>query len=306
MKPPAKPLVLGLGEALYDCLPGRVALGGAPLNWAVHLHRLLDGDGRAGLISRVGEDDLGRQLIKTLDGYGLDTSAIQQDARHATGRVNVTLDHEGQPEYDIVADAAWDHIEATPDAIGLVEKCSAVCFGTLAQRSPSSRAAIMKLLDHAPQAIRMFDVNLRDAFDPTPVLAASLERCTVAKCNEHELPWVLTTLNLTGDAHEDHVAQAQRLRRTFCLRAVVVTRGSRGTLMVTEDSLSEGKPGKYDPTPNADSVGAGDACGAAIVFGMLKNWPHTRTASLANSLGANVASVAGATTHSVTRISCDV
>jgi fructokinase len=288
--------IVGLGEALFDVFVShdRQVLGGAPLNVAVHAHKMVAGLGGQGIpASRIGRDALGRRMIDELTLRGIPTTGLQIDGDRPTGRVNVTL-RGAEPNYEIVADAAWDHLELTDDWIRLADACAAVCFGTLAQRSPQSRATMAGFLEHASQALRLFDVNLRQAFFSADLLWHSCSLATIVKLNEHELPQVRRLLVPTaGDETQDE--QANALRRHFQLDAVVLTRGAAGTALYTAEGKVEGQSARYARAEGADSVGAGDACAAGILIGMLLGWPAPRIVSLANDAGAYVAAQPGAT-----------
>ncbi len=282
-------IVVGLGEALFDLLPAGPVLGGAPLNVAVHAHQL----GAEGiLVSRVGHDDLGRQLRAELAARSMNAAYLQTDRDRPTGTVEVML-RNGEPQYAIVPDVAWDAIDFTDDLDALATRCEAVCFGSLAQRGSQSSRSILRFLDRATRAVRLFDVNLRQRFYTREVLTASLERSTMVKLNETELPRVMQTLGLAAAGEVDD--RMETLRRAFGLGIAVLTRGAQGTVLYTGEGRLEGKPVSYPARPGADNVGAGDACSAGLLVGMMKGWRPTRTLDLANHLGAYVASVPGAT-----------
>lgn len=280
-------VVVGLGEALFDLLPAGPVLGGAPLNVAVHARQLgLDGV----LASRVGRDALGARLREELASRSLSAEHLQTDPELPTGTVGVTL-RDGEPQYDIVRNVAWDRIEFTPGLEALASRCAAVCFGSLAQRDARSAGAIRRFLDRASGALRLFDVNLRQSYFTRETLAGSLRRSTMAKLNEAELPKVLAALGLKAEGEDG----AELLRKSFGLSCAVLTRGARGTLLFTREGRIEGTPVSYPARPDADSVGAGDACSAGLLLGMLRGWTPARTLDLANHLGAYVASLPGAT-----------
>jgi fructokinase len=303
--------IVGLGEALFDLLPSGKALGGAPLNVACHVQQLLqhgasrhphptplpEGEGTAGgtgrgvVASRVGHDELGDEILAALAARGMTADYVQRDPGHPTGTVRVELQG-GQPSYDIVGDVAWDYFELAPAWEQLAGRCAAVCFGTLAQRSAQSRHVIWQFLDAAPQAVRLLDVNLRQDFYDRHVLRESCRRATLIKLNEHELPVLAELLGLKASAVDDRVTE---LRARCNLDAVVYTRGARGTLLVLESGPVDAPPAGYPPEPDADAVGAGDACSAGILVGWVRGLPPARTAALANHLGAFVASRHGAT-----------
>jgi fructokinase len=288
--------VVGLGEALFDVYPDRRVLGGAPLNVALHAHQMaavLRGGGRGIPASRVGVDDLGRRLLAELAARGIPALGLQHDPDRPTGCVLVTLDS-GEPSYEIVEDTAWDRLDFTTEWRDLAMQCEAVCFGTLAQRSPQSRMAIEQFLEQAPRAIRMFDVNLRQHYFSAELIRRSCTLATVVKLNRHELTQVLQLLEFshtTGSVDD----QVMALREHFSLAAVVLTRGAAGTVLYTAAGKIDGEPVSYPRHPDADSVGAGDACAAGTLTGMLLGWPAERIVALANAAGAYVAAQSGAT-----------
>src|SRR5580692_6231936 len=164
-----KKKVVGLGEVLWDHLPGRTCLGGAPANFA-YITTLM---GDQGIVaSRVGEDSLGIDALRHMDGLGLNIDYVQTDAKHPTGTVKVQLDDKGQARFEIADPVAWDFLESTPDWKKLAEQADAVCFGSLAQRSEPSRDAIRNFLRAtSPGVVKVFDVNLRQCFYSQSILA---------------------------------------------------------------------------------------------------------------------------------------
>ena len=199
-------LILGIGELLWDLLPEGSRLGGAPANFAVMAGRL---GNHAAILSRIGRDDLGRKAVDALEPLPADASALQIDTEHETGRVTVTLEA-GQPSYTIHQPAAWDFLELSDEWVHLAERADALCFGSLAQRSPESRQTIQSLVAQASSScVRVFDVNLRVPFYSNEAIQESLELATVLKMNDAEVPLILELLGLPvneGGVHE-------RLRR---------------------------------------------------------------------------------------------
>ena len=295
--------IVGLGESLFDVFPDRAILGGAPLNVAYHAHQLCSASGGRGVVaSRTGTDELGRRMLEELRTRGLTADLVQIDDAHSTGRVDITLRH-GEPTYEFLADVAWDHLEWTPEWQQLAETCDAVVFGTLAQRCPGSRATVQRFVETAQQAIRLFDVNLRVTFFDADSLRRGTELATAIKLNADELPIVLRRLGLASNATDSELCDepsggAGRLLQAFArtsLRSVVVTRGEQGTELVTHEVSVRGSVARFERHPQADNVGAGDACSAGLLWGWLNGWPAERTVTLANRLGAVVASQPGAT-----------
>ncbi len=279
-------MIAGIGEALFDVFPGGIRrLGGAPVNFAVHAAQLLGGNGCAIAVSRAGRDDLGREIRAALTGFGLDDSFLQEDADRPTGQVLVSVDHAGNPSYEILCDVAWDAIEYTDDLRRLAASCDAVCFGTLAQRSERSRESIQRFVSDAKSAWRLFDINLRQHFYDSSILERGFALATAAKLNEDELIVVARLFQLEPDP--------QVVRRRFGLEHVIYTRGERGTVICASAGTYEGTPARFERQPDADPVGAGDACAAAVTVGILSRWPLQQVADFANQVGAYVASRPG-------------
>lgn len=267
-------------------MPGGAQLGGAPANFAFHASEL---GADAAVISRVGQDDLGREIVARLRGMGLNTACVQSDPNRPTGSVTVSVDAAGQPTFEIHRDVAWDALDADPAAYRAVHAADAVCFGSLAQRSAGSGAAIRGLVAAAPPAaLRIFDMNIRQKFYSRDVVERSLELCNVLKLNDAELPQLAAMFGLRGDMKE----QLDQLIERWPLRAIACTRGASGSLIRTREAWSE-----HDgvPTRVVDTVGAGDAFTAAMTVGMLQGWPLERVNAQANLLASYVASCAGAT-----------
>lgn len=295
--------VVGLGEALFDCFDeDRYVLGGAPLNLAVHAHQLLGPRGQGVVASRVGADDLGERVHEELARWGMPTEYVTATADYPTGTVLVEVDTDGQPKYEIRENVAWDHLEFT-DAWGeLAPACSAVCFGTLAQRSPESRAAMQEFLTNAPQALKVCDLNLRQFFYTADLLDECLQSADVLKLNEEELGVVSKALEIgdtvveqTQGGKPERPKTVDALIKDYNLTLLAVTRGKLGTMLFTSDEQVEGTVPAYPRQPRADAVGAGDACGAGIIVGLLLGKTLEEIVELANHMGAYVASQAGAT-----------
>ncbi len=292
--------IVGIGEALFDIFPDRQVLGGAPLNAAVHAHQLgAPRGGRGVVVSRIGQDHLGEVLLGDVRARGMTADYLQSDPDRSTGTVYVDLADSANPQYDIVRGVAWDWMQFDPDAESLANQCQAVCFGTLAQRESESRNCIHRFLTAAKRAVRMFDVNLRQNYYNAQVLRRSCEASTIVKLNDAEMPIVAELLALaippSTPGNEPTERQAYALMKKFDLKLIALTRGPRGTVLLTPTARFDGPPVSYDPEPGADAVGAGDACAAAILLGLVQRWPLDKTVNIANHAGAYVASRCGAT-----------
>lgn len=281
--------IVGIGEVLWDLLPGGRQLGGAPANFTYHA-TALGADTR--LVSRVGRDALGHETLERLSQIGVSTECVEVDDQLPTGSVGVTVNAAGQPQYEIYENVAWDAIHGEAAAQRAVAGADAVCFGSLAQRNAVSRASIQALVSAAPAtALRIFDINLRQHYHSREVIEQSLALANVLKVNDAELPRLAEWFGITGDVR----AQIQQLASRFSLRAVALTRGGDGSLLFADGRWSE-HPGVA--TTIADTIGAGDSFTAAMTLGLLKGWDLDRINDHANRLAAFVCSQAGATPSS--------
>ncbi len=277
--------IIGLGEALFDIFHDQALLGGAPLNMTVHAHQLQN---KAIMISRVGQDDLADQVLAELQSRQMPIDHIQTDPDHPTGTVYVSVDTAGQPAYQITPDVAWDFLQFDPDLEYLAARADAVCFGTLAQRSGQSASTIQRFLSLAHRAIRLFDINLRQQYYNRAIITKSLKLANALKLNEEELNVLKKMFNLDPD---DNAAIAS-LIKTHDLQFAAVTRAEKGATIHTPDQTYTALP--VPATPGGDAVGAGDATSAALLHGATRNWPWPKTLTLANHIGAHVASQKGA------------
>jgi fructokinase len=279
--------VVGLGELLWDILPKGKELGGAPANFA-YMTSLL---GDHGIVaSRVGSDALGRTAGRRLERIGLRSKFLQIDTQHTTGIAKVDVDPAGQPTFRIVEDVAWDFFEWTPEWQKLASTADAVCFGTLAQRSPQSRATIRLFLQEVGRGTtRIFDVNLRQNFYSAEILSDSLKLSDIVKLNQDELPIVVKAL---GGDFSDEERGARWLRDAYGLRLVCITRGAKGSLLVSPNEISHHSGVRISV---ADTVGSGDAFTAALLYHYLRHGTLATMNEAANRMGAWVASQTGAT-----------
>lgn len=282
-----KPLVIGMGEALWDVLPEGRKIGGAPANFAFHA-------GQAGMdarvVSAVGRDALGDETLLTLQQKGLNTDAVAR-VDFPTGVVQVTLSEGGIPQYDICEGVAWDNIPFTPALDELARNAQAVCWGSLAQRSEVSRNCIYRFLDAMPSEqgrLKVFDINLRQHFYSIDVIEASCQRANVLKINEEELVIVSELLRLGTPQVEQ---QCRLLMDRFSLDMLVLTCGCNGSYIFTPVETS------FRVTPLvqvADTVGAGDSFTATLVADLLKGAPVGVAHEHAVQLAAYVCTQQGA------------
>ena len=255
-------LVVGMGEALWDVLPEGKKLGGAPANFAYHVSQLgLD----SCVVSAVGDDKLGHELMDNLNGRGM--QCLIEQVPYPTGTVQVELDEAGIPCYNIKENVAWDNIPFTPRLEALALRTQAVCFGSLAQRSIVSRETINRFLDLMPDGegqLKIFDVNLRQSFYTKDVLCASMRKCNILKINDEELVTVSRMFGYPGIDLQD---KCWLLLGKYNLRMLILTCGVNGSYVFTPGEFS------FVETPRvqvADTVGAGDSFTAAFVASILK------------------------------------
>jgi fructokinase len=292
--PAKRHIVVGLGEVLWDLLPKGKELGGAPANFAYMTSLLGD---KGVVASRVGRDRLGNAAARRLLRLGLKTAYIQVDAKRQTGTVKVQVESDGQPQFEITENVAWDFFEWTPLWQALAEQTDAVCFGSLAQRSSQSRGTIRTFLQTLrPSTLRVFDVNLRQAFYSVETLAESAKQSDIMKLNQDELPKVLQIL---GGPDAEGEQAAAWLLKTCGLKLVCLTQGPRGSLLVSPKEAHQHRGFK---TVVADTVGAGDAFTAALVHHYLRGANLEEMNEAANRMGSWVASQVGATPRAEVKV----
>lgn len=280
------PVVVGLGEVLWDILPTGRQFGGAPANFAYHAKAM---GAETYVVSCIGGDPLGDEILKRLEAIELSCEYVAVDAQHPTGTVSIELDNDGKPTYVIHENVAWDFIPARPELQNLAARADCVCFGSLAQRSAVSRTTIRDFVTATrDDCLRIFDVNLRQHYFNIDTIAPGLSWATVLKLNDEELPVLAELLSIEGSATEMLAAFCRR----FNLDLIALTKGGQGSLLFTLDAHSI-QPGL--PVEIADTVGAGDAFTAALALGLLAGLPLDTIAANANRVAAYVCSRHGAT-----------
>lgn len=278
--------IAGIGEILFDIFGETEALGGAPINFAYHASAL----GAMGIaVSTVGNDRRGRRAVDELTKRGLEVDCISIDEHHPTGYVEASLDDQGIAAYEFPDDVAWDHLSLNKRALKIAPQLDAVCFGSLAQRSPVSRLAIRRFLAKtSTHALKIYDINLRQNFYTRNTITESLELADIVKFNEEELPVMAGMLGISG---EDGTMLEAVVKR-FGLRLTVLTRGGRGSLLVSPEASSQ-HPG-VTPAQIVDTVGAGDSFTAVVTIGLLNGLDLKTINARANRVAAYVCSQTGA------------
>ena len=252
-----KPIVVGIGELLWDVLPTGKRAGGAPINFVYHATQM-GAEGYA--ISAVGNDLSGTEIVQELEKNHISNSL--GTVEYPTGSVMVEL-KEGIPTYTIIEGVAWDHIPLTQESIDLIKRADAICFGTLALRSQASKETILSLLSYAREdALRFFDINIRQSYYSKELIETLLHKANVFKINDEELVLLRDMCKLEGSDEE----VCRQILQKYNLKYLVLTAGCAFSSIYTADEVST------IPTPRvevADTVGAGDSFSGAFVYSVL-------------------------------------
>jgi fructokinase len=281
-----QPIIIGLGEILWDMLPEGKKLGGAPTNFAYHCSLM---GAESLVLSSVGDDDAGQEILNVTADLGIDTGYIKVDNSYPTGTVSVKIDKEGHPDYTIHENVAWDNIRYSEADLGLASNADAICFGSLAQRNAVSRMSIVKILEACRKdCVKVFDINLRQDYFSIDVIRDSMKIANILKLNDEELEVVSDLLKIKGTENEI----LEKLLANYNLDLVALTKGSEGSVLITSSKLSMYNS---EPVQVADSVGAGDSFTAALVIGLLNDFPLHKIHQTASELAAFVCTKQGAT-----------
>ena len=281
-----KRYVVGLGEVLWDVLPEGKKLGGAPANFAYHAGQFIGNDNTIA-ISAIGEDALAEETLAALRQHGLND--LLPRVPYPTGTVQVQLDAQGIPTYDIKENVAWDNIPYDNDIKQIAANCRAVCFGSLAQRNVVSRATIHRFLDDTPaDCLKIFDINLRQQFYTKEIIEGSFKRCNILKINDEEL---VIINRMFGYESLDMRDTCQKLLNNYGLDMVVLTCGTNGSYVFTQNITS------FQETPKvkvADTVGAGDSFTGSFCAAVLNGKPIEEAHKIAVRVSAFVCTQNGA------------
>lgn len=277
--------IIGLGEVLYDVLPEGAKLGGAPANFAYHSSQF-GFDAMA--ISAVGNDALGDHALETFDKNGL--KYIIPRVGYPTGTVNVSLNETGIPTYTFASNVAWDHIPFTSEMEKVAKEACAVCYGSLAQRSETSRKSIHQFLESTPDdCLKIFDVNLRGNFYDKEILAEGVKRADILKINDEELVIIGRMFDYPGLDMEE---KCRIIMHRYHLKMVVLTCGTNGSYVFAPNGYKS-----FKPTPHvevADTVGAGDSFTGSFTAAILAGKPIKEAHDLAVKVSAYVCTQKGA------------
>ena len=280
-------IVVGIGEALWDVLPEGRKLGGAPANFAYHVSQF---GLESYIVSAVGDDALGKEITDKFTEKKL--NHIVETVPYPTGTVQVELDPNGVPQYEIKEDVAWDNIPFTPRIEALAKRTRALCYGSLAQRNEVSRQTINRFIDAMPKTddtMIIFDVNLRQRYYTKDVLDASMRKCNVLKINDEEL---VTISRMLGYPGTDLQSKCWILLGRYNLKMLILTCGVNGSYIFTSGNMS------YLATPMvevADTVGAGDSFTATFTSSIIKGLGVAEAHRRAVNVSAFVCTQHGAT-----------
>lgn len=278
--------ILGIGEILWDVFPDSKKLGGAPTNFAYHVSAL----GHEGIIvSRIGNDEYGREIMEQLISLGLDTNYLQIDGTRPTSTVEAFIDKNNEPSYIIKEDVAWDFLQWDSKFDALLETTDAICFGTLAQRSRQSRNTIISFLEKAKkETVKVYDVNLRQSFYNKNIIADSLKLADIIKLNSAEAILMREVLNINPKYSEEDFCRF--LLENYGLKLVCLTRGEDGSTLMNGETIFHAPAFPYSL---ADRVGAGDAFTAVVIIGYLNGDAIDIISTRANRLASWVTSKYG-------------
>jgi fructokinase len=280
-------LILAIGEILYDIFPNYRRLGGAPFNFLCHLKHL---GFPVRFVSRIGNDEAGQSILKTLSEHQFDTDTIQIDTVHPTGKVRVDVNSNGIPRFEILANAAYDYMvwDASFDVL-FQNEVELIYFGSLVQRTSNGFGIVQKVLSlKNPETKCLYDINLRpNCYNKTMILQ-SLEKTDILKLNADELSLIRDMLS--GSVNPPNFIR--NLMEIFTIEIVVLTKGDAGSALFTENGEYEIKSRKI--TPVVDTVGAGDAYAAMLGIGYLNKWHPARIISTASHFAERICMIEGA------------
>jgi fructokinase len=284
---PADPSIVCFGEVLWDLLPTGPVLGGAPFNLAYRTHTL---GHPTFMVSRLGRDARGVAARERVAALGLETAFLQQDSVLPTGTVSVRFDQQGNHDFTITPDVAYDHIAADPELLTLVRNAEALCFGTLARRGPGSRATLARMLAELHGQCAFLDLNLRKDGWTDAEIVSSIADAGVLKLNDQELAVVDRIFGLGNGNIASKVASLIRMTRLACL---IVTLGPGGAFAAKRDGTAAYEPG-FEVTV-VDTIGSGDAFSAGFLHQYLRGTPLAESCRYGNALGALVTGQRGGT-----------
>jgi len=279
--------IAAFGELLWDLLPTGKVLGGAPANFIYRINSFGD---KGTLLSKVGNDKAGKEARLALRSLGVSDENIQTDYEFPTGSVKVKIDDHGIPDFNIIPDVAYDHIEINTEMIEAFSEADCVCFGTLVQRYGISKNTLRELIHESPDVLKFLDINLRKKCYTAASVEESLRMTNILKANDEEL---LITKELHGLKSNTLKDLAKEVADTYKIDIILCTLGSNGAFCITKDNLFY-----YDPGYQiilGDTIGAGDAFSAGFVHFYMNGQSIEKALSFGNAAGAMISTTSGAT-----------
>ena len=280
--------IAAFGELLWDILPNGKVLGGAPANFIYRINSFGD---QGTLLSKVGNDKAGREAREALRNLGVSDENVQTDYVFPTGSVKIKIDVNGNPDFMIVTDVAYDHIEINAEMIDAFRDAACVCFGTLVQRYGISKNTLRELIHESPDVVKFLDINLRKKCYTAASVEDSLRMADILKTNDDELLITKELLGLTGENLKD---LAREVIERSNLDILLCTLGPNGAFCLTKDDVFYYDPGYQ--VSLCDTVGSGDAFSAGFVHYYMNGHPIDEALRFGNAAGAMIATTTGAMT----------
>ncbi len=272
-----KPQIVGIGEVVFDIFPDSRKLGGAPADF---LHHAVKNGADGYLISAIGADDLGREIISELNKFKV--NPVLAVTPYPSGRVLIFKSPDGVHSAHILENAAWDYIPFTQNAEDCIKKADAVYFGTLALRKAYSKETILDLIDSAPEnAIKYFDINLRQNYYDKELLETLLKKSNILKLNIAELKTLKSLLNLRG-ANDD---MCLKLKKLYNLNYIILSDAVKETKIYGNSDITCIKNTKIH---SSFAFGLGNAFGGAFVTSILKGLSQQEAHEIANKTALEV------------------
>jgi fructokinase len=279
--------IAAFGELLWDLLPNGKVLGGAPANFIYRINSFGD---EGTLLSKVGNDKAGREAREALKRLGVSDENIQTDYEFPTGSVRVKIDEKGNPDFNIITDVAYDHIEINAEMMDAFSQADCVCFGTLVQRYGISKNTLRELIHESSEVVKFLDINLRKKCYTATTIEDSLRMTNILKTNDDEL---LITKELLGLKYDNLKELAQETIEKYNLDILLCTLGSNGAFCLTNEDIFHYDPGYQISL--GDTVGSGDAFSAGFVHYYMNGFPIEEALRYGNAAGALIATTTGAT-----------
>jgi fructokinase len=275
--------VVCFGEVLWDIFPEGSRAGGAPFNAAYNIHKMSI---NAKMLSRIGNDELGKKLTDQIKSWGITTDFIQVDEKHPTSTVIAKIDEHNEATYEIINNVAWDYIELLQEHKDLVSNADVFVFGSLSARNPKTKETLLQLLDYAK--LKIFDVNFRPPFIDIELVKTLLEKADIVKMNKAEMRQIMMFL---GEEYKSEDESAAFIQNHFKINEIILTKGSKGARYFVGN---QNYGFNAIPITIADTVGSGDAFLSGFISKRIKNESPEEIMKQAISLGAFITSKSGA------------